>query len=205
VAGLAGLPEGQSAAHELWTTRLLARRAREHAAVAGYPCLAIIAQGTVCKILTRNDVKPHQVRYYLERRDAALETKIAEVLCVYREVAVLRASKSVASDVAIIWYDEKPGIQAIANLRARSSERRCWISSSGTKLAWISPQATRSELHVASFTSVAPLPLPATLSVNTFKAVGVLAIFPCSRTSPRKPASAHATAMVPYARQGRHR
>jgi hypothetical protein len=55
------------------------------------------------------------VRYYLERRDAAFETKMAEVLCVYREVAVSRASKSVASDVAIISYDEKPGIQAIAN------------------------------------------------------------------------------------------
>src|ERR1700688_2652439 len=100
--------------HELWTTRLLARHTREHAA-AGHPCLATIAQGTVCKILARNDVKPHKVRYYLERRDEAFETKMADVLCVYREVAVLRASKSMASDVAIICYDEKPGIQAIAN------------------------------------------------------------------------------------------
>jgi len=72
-------------------------------------------QGTVCKILARNDVKPHKVRYYLERRDAAFETKMAEVLCVYREVAVLRESQSKTSNVAIISYDEKPGIQAIAN------------------------------------------------------------------------------------------
>ena len=101
--------------HELWTTRLLARHTREHAAAAGHPCLATIAQGTVCKILARNDVKPHKVRYYLERRDEAFETKMADVLCVYREVAVLRASKSMASDVAIISYDEKPGIQAISS------------------------------------------------------------------------------------------
>jgi hypothetical protein len=35
-------------------------------------------------------VQPHKVRYYLERRDEAFEQKMAEVLCVYREVAVLR-------------------------------------------------------------------------------------------------------------------
>jgi transposase len=80
--------------------------------------MANLAQGTVCKILARNDVKPHKVRYYLERRDAAFEAKMADVLCVYREVAVLRASQSTASDVAIVSYDEKPGIQAIANTAA---------------------------------------------------------------------------------------
>jgi transposase len=101
--------------HELWTTRLLARHIREHAAVAGHPCLQNIAQGTVCKILARHDLKPHKVRYYLERRDEAFEMKMAEVLCVYREVAVLRASQALGSDVAIISYDEKPGIQAIDN------------------------------------------------------------------------------------------
>ena len=101
--------------HELWTTRLLARHVREHSVAAGHSCMASIAQGTVCKILARHDVKPHKVRYYLERRDAAFETKMAEVLCVYREVAVLRAAEADASNVAIISYDEKPGIQAISN------------------------------------------------------------------------------------------
>jgi transposase len=101
--------------HELWTTRLLARHVREHAAAAGHPCLASIVQGTVCKILARHEVKPHKVRYYLERRDEAFESKMAEVLCVYREVAVLRASEAVETNVAIISYDEKPGIQAIGN------------------------------------------------------------------------------------------
>ncbi len=101
--------------HELWTTRLLARHVREHAAAAGHPCLEKIVQGTVCKILARHEVKPHKVRYYLERRDEAFETKMAEVLCVYREVAILRANEDQEADVAIISYDEKPGIQAIGN------------------------------------------------------------------------------------------
>jgi len=40
---------------------------------------------------------------------------MAEVLCVYREVAILKESESAPADVAIISYDEKPGIQAIGN------------------------------------------------------------------------------------------
>src|SRR6266498_1345910 len=72
--------------HELWTTRLLARHAREHGPAAGHDCLARLAQGTVCKLLAREEVQPHKVRYYLERRDAEFEAKMAQVLCVYREV-----------------------------------------------------------------------------------------------------------------------
>ena len=102
--------------HELWTTRLLARHARDHAASAGHPSVANVAQGTICKILDRHEIKPHKVRYYLERRDEAFEAKMAEVLCVYREVAVLRDSAAAeTANVAIISYDEKPGIQATGN------------------------------------------------------------------------------------------
>jgi len=104
--------------HELWTTRLLARHAREHGPAAGHACLANLVQGTVCKILDRHEVKPHKVRYYLERRDAAFEQKMAQVLCVYREVEILKkaaaASGKRSKAVAIVSYDEKPGIQAIA-------------------------------------------------------------------------------------------
>jgi transposase len=101
--------------HELWTTRLLARHVREHATAAGHPSLARIVQGTVCKILAGQEVRPHKVRYYLERRDEAFEAKMAEVLCVYREVAILKESDPSGTEVAIISYDEKPGIQAIGN------------------------------------------------------------------------------------------
>jgi transposase len=104
--------------HELWTTRLLARHAREHGPAAGHDCLANLVQGTVCKILGKEQIKPHKVRYYLENRDAEFEQKMAEVLCVYREVQVLKKvaakSKKAGKPVAIVSYDEKPGIQAIA-------------------------------------------------------------------------------------------
>jgi transposase len=104
--------------HELWTTRLLARHAREHGPAAGHRCLARLVQGTVCKILNREEIKPHKVRYYLECRDAEFEQKMAEVLCVYRQVEVLKRAaakpKKTGKPVAIVSYDEKPGIQAIA-------------------------------------------------------------------------------------------
>ena len=105
--------------HELWTTRLLARHAREHGPAEGHACLAKLAQGTLCKILNEQEIKPHKVRYYLERRDPEFKQKMAQVLCVYREVKLIKetaaAAKQEPSDaVAIVSYDEKPGIQAIA-------------------------------------------------------------------------------------------
>ena len=105
--------------HELWTTRLLAFHAREHGPTEGHACLANLVQGTVCKILDQEDVKPHKVRYYLERRDPDFAEKMAQVLCVYRQVKLLKKtaalSKRNSSDrVAVVSYDEKPGIQAIA-------------------------------------------------------------------------------------------
>jgi transposase len=113
-----GKAKDQGYPHELWTTRLLARHAREHGPAAGHDCLARLVQGTVCKILGQEEIKPHKVRYYLERRDAEFERKMAEVLCVYREVQVLKRSAAKAKKsrkpVAIVSYDEKPGIQAIA-------------------------------------------------------------------------------------------
>jgi len=109
--------------HELWTTRLLAAHARQHGASAGHPSLGKLAQGTVCKILAEQEVKPHKVRYYLEKRDPEFEPKMAEILCVYRQVAMLRSQaesgESQGQDgggggnLAIVSYDEKPGIQAI--------------------------------------------------------------------------------------------
>ena len=72
----------------------------------------------MCKILNRQAVKAHKVRYYLERRDPEFEERMAEVLCVYREVALFKqaaaAQKEPGKPVAVVSYDEKPGIQAIA-------------------------------------------------------------------------------------------
>jgi hypothetical protein len=52
-------------------------------------------------------VKPHKVRYYLERRDPEFAAKMAGVLCVYCEVRLLKKQTKSADAVAIVSYDEK--------------------------------------------------------------------------------------------------
>jgi len=108
--------------HEMWTTRLLAGHVRKHGPAEGHACLSRLAQGTVCKILDAQEIKAHKVRYYLERRDPEFKAKMAQVLCVYREVKILKKAAAAAAKknqkpseaMTVISYDEKPGIQAIA-------------------------------------------------------------------------------------------
>ena len=72
----------------------------------------------MCKILAKQEIKPHKVKYYLERRDPEFDEKMAEVLSVYCEVEQLKQApereEGEPPAVAIICYDEKPGIQALA-------------------------------------------------------------------------------------------
>lgn len=98
--------------HELWTIDLLVRHIRSHCQDAGHLSLSKIAGGTVSKILTHNKVRPHKVRYYLERRDPDFDHKMVQILMVYKEVELQRATGEDDSTV-VISYDERPGIQAI--------------------------------------------------------------------------------------------
>ncbi len=127
--------------HELWTTRLLARHAREHGPAAGHGCLAKLVQGTVCKLLDKHAVKPHKKRYYLERRDPEFERKMAEVLCVYREVEVLKQAAAAKPQeptdaVAIISYDEKPGVQAIGTTAPATASYTTTEGPTGKNRPW---------------------------------------------------------------------
>lgn len=106
-------PKDIGYSYELWTTRLLSQHIRKHCVNAGHPSLARLARGTVSKILRQNKIRPHKITYYLERRDPEFESKMAQVLFVYKEVEL--ASQTNADMVAFLSYDEKPGIQAIAN------------------------------------------------------------------------------------------
>ncbi len=105
-------PKDMGYSYELWTTALLSEHIRRHCLEAGHPSLIKIGRGTVSKILSAQALRPHKISYYLEKRDAEFERKMAEVLCVYKEVEILRQSGS-QELVAVLSYDEKPGIQAI--------------------------------------------------------------------------------------------
>jgi transposase len=110
-------PKELGYSYELWTTRLLAEHVRQHCVQSGHPALNRLGRGTVSKILTRQQVRPHKISYYLQRRDSQFEAKMAQVLYVYKEVELMRESGK-SGLMAVLSYDEKPGIQAIGNTAA---------------------------------------------------------------------------------------
>ena len=54
----------------------------------------------MCKILDEETVKPHKARHYLERRDPEFADKMAEVLCVYRKVKLLKKAAAAVEEQA---------------------------------------------------------------------------------------------------------
>lgn len=111
-------PKDQGLAAELWTLSALAGFVRAGAVAAGHGCLQRAAKATVWRILNAHDLKPHRVRYYLERRDAEFERKMQEVLVVYREIAFDLATAQETSQsrpMYTVSVGEKPGVQALAN------------------------------------------------------------------------------------------
>lgn len=109
-------PKDLGYSYEIWTTDLMARHIRENCVKAGHLSLLKLGRGTVSKILSANKIKPHKIAYYLEKRDAEFEQKMVQVLCVYKQVALFKEKgEDVSSMIAILSYDEKPGIQAIGN------------------------------------------------------------------------------------------
>lgn len=109
-------PKGLGLAAELWTLSALAAYVATQASEAGFPRLARAGKSTVWRILDAHELKPHRVRYYLERRDAQFERKMAEVLVVYRDVNLYRADAVHDARPAPIYtvsVDEKPGVQAL--------------------------------------------------------------------------------------------
>ena len=109
-------PKDLGYAAELWTRRSLARHVREHATNEGHPALAKAAKATIQRILADQELQPHRVRYYMERRDPEFEAKMREVLLVYREVATAPAEGLKTAEgqpLYTVSVDEKPGVQAL--------------------------------------------------------------------------------------------
>ena len=103
-------PVALGLAAELWTHQALAHYIRTHSTEAGHPSLSRVAKCTVQRILDEQELKPHQVRYYLERRDPEFDRKMREVLMVYREVSL--APPGGDREIYTVSVDEKPGVQA---------------------------------------------------------------------------------------------
>jgi transposase len=109
-------PKDHGLAAELWTLSALVRQVRKCAAGAGFPRLAEVGKTTVWRILNEQNIKPHRVRYYLEKRDPEFDRKMREVLLVYQEVALYAAGPAQDGQTRPVYtvsVDEKPGVQAL--------------------------------------------------------------------------------------------
>jgi transposase len=107
-------PKELGHAQEMWTSRSLAAHVKARCFEAGHPSLAKVSASKIWSILDADDIKPWRMTYYLERRDEDFERKMGEVLMVYKEVELEIASDEGGGTV-FVSFDEKPGIQAIAN------------------------------------------------------------------------------------------
>jgi transposase len=109
-------PKDHGLAAELWTISGLAKFVCEHAQSAGFSRLAKAGKTTVWRILDEGDIKPHKIRYYLEKRDPDFDRKMHEVLMAYRDVSLYQEGAvhdARPHPIYTVSVDEKPGVQAI--------------------------------------------------------------------------------------------
>ena len=108
---------------EVWTRALLTKHINKFAEAAGHTRLSTISQSKVRTILEEADIKPNKITYYCENRDPDFDQKMHNVLLVYKQLSLqfdengqLIPFREDEQVVHVISYDEKPGIQATANI-----------------------------------------------------------------------------------------
>lgn len=107
---------------EVWTRALLTKHINKYAESAGHIRLSTVSQSTVRLILEEAEIKPNKIKYYCERRDPDFDDKMHNVLLVYKQLSMqfdedgnLIPFTENGQMVHVLSYDEKPGIQAVAN------------------------------------------------------------------------------------------
>ena len=108
-------------AAETWTYAKLTAHINESAEKAGHTRLSTIAKTSIKKILDDAEIKPFRISYYCENRDPEFDSKMHNVLVVYKQISMrfdedgnLISLDDGQPETHTISYDEKPGIQAIA-------------------------------------------------------------------------------------------
>lgn len=114
-------PKDLGYAAETWTTRSLTKHINKAAKEAGFDRLSTITESGVYRILDKANIKPFRIQYYCEKRDPDFDDKMHNVLLVYKQLSLQfdEDGRLLPFDdgavTHILSYDEKPGIQAIAN------------------------------------------------------------------------------------------
>lgn len=110
-------------AAETWTYAKLTSHINQNAESAGFTRLSTIHKSTVHTILDDADIKPFRIKYYCENRDSEFDSKMHNVLLVYKQISMQFTESGEfipweedGEIIHVLSYDEKPGIQAIANI-----------------------------------------------------------------------------------------
>ena len=107
-------------AAETWTYAKLTKHINETAESAGYTRLSTITKTSIKNILDAAEIKPFRIQYYCENRDPEFESKMHQMLLIYKQIELLFDENGElyipagGQDIHTVSYDEKPGIQAIA-------------------------------------------------------------------------------------------
>ena len=112
-------PADYGYAAETWTYAKLTSHINKTAEAAGYVRLSTIHKSTVYTILSEADIKPHKITYYCENRDPDFDSKMHNVLLVYKQLQMQFDESGnlipfEGMPVHVLSYDENPGLQAIA-------------------------------------------------------------------------------------------
>ena len=113
-------PKEYGYAAETWTYAKLTEHINKTAENAGYTRLSTITKTSIKNILDAAKIKPFRIQYYCENRDPEFESKMQQVLYVYKQIEMLFDENGELyipageQDIHTVSYDEKPGIQAIA-------------------------------------------------------------------------------------------
>jgi len=113
-------PKDYGYSAELWYPASFTRFINSAAEKEGHPRMATVSGFTLRKILDNAKIRPFKVTYYCEKRDPDFDSKMHDVLVIYKQLSLqfdeegnLRPFEG--TPVHTLSYDEKPGVQAIGN------------------------------------------------------------------------------------------
>lgn len=103
---------------ELWYPASFTRFINSIAEQEGHPRMTTVTETTLRRILANAKIRPFKVSYYCEKRDPDFESKMHDVLVVYKQISLqfdevgnLKPFEGVP--VHTLSYDEKTGMQAL--------------------------------------------------------------------------------------------
>lgn len=108
-------------AAETWIYAKMTAHINKTTETAEYTRLSTIDKSSVHGILDATEIKPYRIKYYCENREPDFDSKMHNVLLVYKQLE--RQSDGNGNllplegeAVHILSYDEKPGVQAVVSM-----------------------------------------------------------------------------------------